>query len=58
LKEIVKAMLNLEKKVKEIHQGIFYELTEIEEAKKDAKERIEKLLQKNSVETSDLDPNL
>jgi hypothetical protein len=51
-------MLNLEKKVKEIQQGIFYELTELEETKKDAQEQIEKLLQKNGVEISDLDPNL
>jgi len=51
-------MINLEKKSKEIHQGIFYELNEIEEAKKDAKEQIEKLLQKNGVEVSDLDPKL
>ncbi|CAJ0629812.1 15427_t:CDS:10 [Entrophospora sp. SA101] len=58
LKEVVKAMLNLEKKAREIHQGIFYELTEIEEAKKDAQEQIKKLLQKNGAEVSDLDPNL
>jgi hypothetical protein len=51
-------MLNLEKKTREIQQGIFYELTEIEEAKKDAKEQIKKLLQKNGIEVSDLDPNL
>jgi hypothetical protein len=51
-------MTNLEKKVREIQQGIFYELTELEEAKKNAKEQIEKLLQKNDVEVSDLDPNL
>ena len=58
LEEIVKAMENLEKTVKEIRQGILYELSKIEGEIKVAKEQIEKLLQKNGLKSTDLNSDL